>query len=228
MCVVDLVASDTFSQLLPIGVASFEAAPSAALEILSSGERGLVEDASPRRRSHFSSGRWCAKRAAASIGVTLDELLPADDGSPGWPPGIVGSITHTAGLAASAVASAHSFRALGIDAEPASPLPEGVLDAVSSLTERQSLPQQRLMDTTLFCAKEAAYKALNSYFTAANRKEELGAITFTSLQVAIDQKGSLSFSGRDNLTRPAARIIPRVQGRWTVGRHVRVACWISL
>ena len=76
---------------------------------------------------------------------------------PEWPPGVVGSITHCAGLAAAAVGRADEWWALGIDAEPAVALESDVRDVVTTPVERSALAGP--LDATLvFCAKEAFYK----------------------------------------------------------------------
>jgi 4'-phosphopantetheinyl transferase EntD len=48
-----------------------------------------------------------------------------------WPAGVVGSLTHCAGYRAGVVARAAAVPVLGLDAEPARPLPEEVLTVVA-------------------------------------------------------------------------------------------------
>jgi 4'-phosphopantetheinyl transferase EntD len=81
---------------------------------------------------------------------------------------VVGSITHCAGYRAAAVARADRVRAIGIDAEPDKPLPDGVLDRISLPGERAMLYDLALgglaaagprWDLLLFSAKESVYKA---------------------------------------------------------------------
>jgi 4'-phosphopantetheinyl transferase EntD len=55
--------------------------------------------------------------------------------------------------------------AIGIDAEPARPLPAGLIETVAAPAERRSLAELQLgrpelpWELLLFCAKEAVYKA---------------------------------------------------------------------
>ena len=137
----------------------------------------------PRRRGEFAAGRACARAALARLGLPAAPILPGPRGAPQWPPGVVGTITHCDGYRASAVAHARDVLTLGLDAEPAGPLPGGVLDAVSLAEERDRLPGLAAAaphvpwDRLLFCAKEAVYKA---WFPLAGRwlGFEEAAITF--------------------------------------------------
>ncbi|WP_158300908.1 4'-phosphopantetheinyl transferase [Chromobacterium sp. ATCC 53434] len=71
-----------------------------------------------RRKAAYLAGRYCAMQALSQAGHPLPCELPiGEDRSPVWPAGLVGSITHTEGLAAAVVASAGDARGLGIDAE---------------------------------------------------------------------------------------------------------------
>jgi 4'-phosphopantetheinyl transferase EntD len=78
-----------------------------------------VARAVDRRRREFAAGRGLARQALAALGVALDDcgLVPDQDGVPGWPAGVVGSITHAGGWCAAAVARAAAVRSLGIDGE---------------------------------------------------------------------------------------------------------------
>lgn len=117
-----------------------------------------------KRRMEFLVGRECAHRALKRIGREMTSLDVGNNGSPGWPAGVVGSITHCTGLVAAAAAPVSGVAHLGIDAEPARRLPEGVCNMVSA-SEEQEAARDRLgsampWDLLLFCAKEAAYKAI--------------------------------------------------------------------
>jgi 4'-phosphopantetheinyl transferase EntD len=128
-------------------------------------EEAVIGRAVEKRRREFTTGRACARAALARLGQPPVAILPGERGSPGWPPGIVGSITHCAGYRAAAVARASQVLALGLDAEPDLPLPGGVLDVVSLAAERDSLADLARSapgpnwDRMLFCAKESVYKA---------------------------------------------------------------------
>ncbi|GAB1640640.1 4'-phosphopantetheinyl transferase family protein [Krasilnikovia sp. MM14-A1259] len=128
-------------------------------------EEAAVANAVAKRRTEFAAVRWCARTALARLGVPPAPILPGERGAPGWPDGIVGSMTHCAGYRAAAVARRGPVRTIGVDAEPAAALPDGVLDAIALPEEaamvarlaaaRPDVPWDRL----LFSAKESVYKA---------------------------------------------------------------------
>ena len=67
-------------------------------------ERAYVESAVPRRVREFAAGRQCARLALRELGGP-DEAIPVGlSRQPKWPPGIVGSITHTVGYCLAVVA----------------------------------------------------------------------------------------------------------------------------
>jgi len=135
-------------------------------------ELPAVERAVPKRRGEYSAGRACARAALAALGAEPGPV-PRDNGdrgAPVWPKGFVGSITHCAGYRAAAVARAADILALGIDAEPAGPLPDGVLEAIHSTAEERAALKRRTdrdpgvhWDRLLFSAKETVYKAWYPY-----------------------------------------------------------------
>ena len=128
-------------------------------------EAAIVARAVPKRRREFAVVRACARRAMEKLGVPPRPILPGERGAPGWPPGLIGSMTHCDGYAAAALARAADLASLGIDAETHLPLPDGVLDAVALPGETERL--RRLAaehpavhwDRLLFSAKESVYKA---------------------------------------------------------------------
>ncbi|MET8152666.1 4'-phosphopantetheinyl transferase [Actinoplanes sp. NPDC049668] len=127
-------------------------------------EAALITNAVAKRRSEFTTVRHCARLALAELGVPPAPILPGVRGAPIWPAGIVGSMTHCVGYRGAAVARADVVRGVGVDAEVDGPLPEGVLDLVSSEREREHLGQLAREHPTvswerlLFSAKESVYK----------------------------------------------------------------------
>lgn len=128
-------------------------------------EAALAESFSPKRYSEFAAVRACARAALRELGEPEAAIGKGSRGMPLFPPGIVGTLTHTEGLRAAALTRADDARALGVDAEPHGPLPSGVIRTVSVPTEQawlaavvDELPQLHL-DRLLFSAKEATYKA---------------------------------------------------------------------
>ncbi|WP_223736145.1 4'-phosphopantetheinyl transferase family protein [Streptomyces purpurogeneiscleroticus] len=128
-------------------------------------EADAVRNALPGRRAEYTTGRHCARRALAGLGVTADAISRDPKGAPRWPAGIVGSITHCEGYRAAAVVRTTHARALGIDAEPNQPLAEGVLEVVALPQEQAHLADLRTRrtdihwDRLLFSAKESVYKS---------------------------------------------------------------------
>ncbi len=127
-------------------------------------ETALLTQAVEKRRQEFATVRHCARLALAELGVAPAPILPGVRGAPVWPDGIVGSMTHCAGYRAAAVARTSEVAGIGIDAEVHGPLPPGVLDLVTSASERAHLADLAASDPAvhwerlLFSAKEAVYK----------------------------------------------------------------------
>jgi len=150
------------ADLLPAEVAAEDIFGSDPSAVLLPEEQDLVARAVEKRRLEVTNVRTAARRALARIGVPAVPILRGNKGQPLWPAGVVGSMTHTAGYCAAAVADAGKIRSVGIDAEEHDQLPDGVLDAVSLPEERSML--RRLgsglhWDRLLFSAKESVYKA---------------------------------------------------------------------
>jgi 4'-phosphopantetheinyl transferase EntD len=84
-------------------------------------------------------------------------------GEPLFPSGVVGSIAHSAGLVAAAVATRRSgVLALGVDVHPATPLPGDVGDIVGGVRELRHAPAlvgRGMATSVLFSAKESVFKA---------------------------------------------------------------------
>lgn len=150
-------------QLLPASAAASDMLGDDPTAYLLEAEQALVARAVEKRRREFTGGRRCARRALAELGFPETPILSGAKREPLWPPGVVGSITHCQGYCAAAVARDTELSALGIDAEPHAPLPEGVLAAVSLPDERAWLARLADWDTHwdrfLFSAKESVYKA---------------------------------------------------------------------
>ncbi|WP_131740895.1 4'-phosphopantetheinyl transferase family protein [Actinomadura roseirufa] len=152
-------------RILPAGVATSAAYDDPPGAVLLAEEEPAVARAVDKRRREFTTVRWCARRALADLGLPPVPIVPGERGAPRWPDGVVGSMTHCDGYRAAAVARAGDIAALGIDAEPHGPLPEGVLEAIAReeelplLAELARTSPETHWDRLLFCAKEAVYKA---------------------------------------------------------------------
>ncbi|MEY9835618.1 4'-phosphopantetheinyl transferase [Streptacidiphilus sp. EB103A] len=128
-------------------------------------EAALVSNSVEQRRREFATGRRCARRALAELGLPAAPLAAGARGEPLWPPGVAGAITHSGDYRAAAVALRSDVLSVGIDAERIRPLPEGVFEAVSLPEERGALAgllraaPQVPWEMLLFSAKESVYKA---------------------------------------------------------------------
>jgi 4'-phosphopantetheinyl transferase EntD len=127
-------------------------------------EEALVRTADPRRRAEFTAGRACARAALAGLGLPAMPVLAGRAGEPRWPAGVTGSLTHCAGYRACAVARAADVAGLGIDAEPDTGLPAGLIGSVANGAERAWIARQAATarpvrwDRLVFSAKEAVGK----------------------------------------------------------------------
>ena len=153
--------------ILPAGAVAEEAFADddGAGEGLFPQERELVAGAVGKRRREFATGRECAHRALARLGVPPGPVASGARGEPLWPAGVVGSIAHCDGYRACVVGPAERLLTIGVDAEPHAALPAGLLPDVASAGEREALAALAAAhppihwDRLLFSAKEAVYKA---------------------------------------------------------------------
>lgn len=139
-----------------------EAGPVADYPLLTE-EAPAVARAIPKRRHQFASGRHFARKALKKL-AELSPPIPRDArGRPVWPPGFIGSISHSETLAAAAVSSG-PLRGIGIDVEDSQRLARSRPRLHSKLFTRaergRTLSDPRTGAVT-FSAKEAAYKAIN-------------------------------------------------------------------
>lgn len=155
----DLLAA--LRQIVPDGVGAGWADP------LADHPRHAGEDlprAVPARLREFVAGRHAARAAMRMAGLAEAPVPHGADRAPIWPDGMTGSITHSATDCLAVAAPLGRLRGIGIDLEPATPLERALWDSILLPEEQLALnrasPDQRgLLAKTIFCAKEAAYKA---------------------------------------------------------------------
>ena len=120
-----------------------------------------------KRQTEFLAGRLCAHEALRR--ATGAPCIPAvnEDRSPCWPAGVVGSITHGAGWAATVVARREQWRGLGLDVEKQIPTTRADRLVAEILTPRElegyaalDETQRALRVTLTFSIKESLFKAL--------------------------------------------------------------------
>lgn len=124
-------------------------------------EREWIKDAVPKRRAEFGTARVCARRVLLGLGVGPTCLAPQHDRAPTWPSGIVGSISHTKGYCAVAVARTATHRSVGLDVEEERVLDSDMSNAICTPNELRAMAARGAVsrDSLLhFCAKEAFYK----------------------------------------------------------------------
>jgi len=151
-----------FQRLFGSNIETEEVDPHSLEGGLLKAEQELVEGAAQTRIEQFTAGRVCSRIALGRFGVAATTPIPrGEDRAPIWPPGFVGSISHTDSWCAAAVARAENVRAVGIDLEPSTPLKEALLKRVCTSKERDwlhELPAPGLTGKIVFSAKEAVYK----------------------------------------------------------------------
>jgi len=120
-----------------------------------------------KRQTEFLAGRICAHEALRRLTGKPSIPAVAEDRSPCWPSGVVGSITHGAGWAAAVAAHAEHWHGLGLDVERLLPTARADRLAAEILTPSErvgyaELPDaQRAFQVTLtFSIKESLFKAL--------------------------------------------------------------------
>ncbi len=123
----------------------------------------FIEKAVKKRRNDFIGGRICAKKALSRLGIENFPVLMADDRSPLWPTGVVGSISHTHGYCGVAVANNKHFRSLGLDIENVDRIKSDCRRLICTDEEQSRInrlpenDQQRFSALT-FSAKESFFK----------------------------------------------------------------------
>lgn len=160
--------------------------PSVPSPFLFSEEAELVASAVEKRRLEFARGRHCARAALRRLGLADQPLLSGSQREPLWPTGVVGSITHTAGMCGAVVGWQSRYSGVGIDIEPAAPLERAVAERIASEAEMRSLDAlpPLLAARLIFSAKEAFYKCQFSV-----TRQFLG---FSEVSVALEPQGEFS------------------------------------
>ncbi|WP_369194917.1 4'-phosphopantetheinyl transferase family protein [Streptomyces djakartensis] len=204
-------------ELLPPAVVTVEAyGRDVAAPELFPEEAAVLTRAVAKRQREFAVVRSCARRAMEKLGVPPQPVLPGERGAPGWPAGLVGSMTHCDDYCAAALVRAADLASVGIDAEVHEPLFEDVLSTVSLPGEVERL--RRLADRRpdvhwdrlLFSAKESVYKA---WFPLTREW-----LDFTEADVELAEDGRFRAALLVPGPRVGGRRLDHFEGRWTTGR----------
>jgi 4'-phosphopantetheinyl transferase EntD len=207
--------------ILPAAVAAVDTFVDPPGATLFREEEMLVSKAVHKRQAEFTTGRWCARQAMASLGHAPAAILAGTRGEPQWPAGLVGSITHCAGYRSAVVAEAERVTTIGIDAEPNEPLTAGILDAISLPEERPWIATlmrnhpEVSWDRLLFSAKESVYKA---WFPLTARW-----LDFQDASIVFDPLGgTFNATLRVGGPRVHGRKLTGFTGRWLAGNGLIV------
>lgn len=160
-------AASLTRSLFPACVATAEARAETWEGPLHPEEERFVQRAVARRRREFGAGRACARAALRALGLEAGAIPVGPDRAPVWPAGVVGSITHTRGFCAAAVARRRDLGGVGVDAERRGAVGPELVPRVCTPAEirwMQAAASRSARDwaTLVFSAKEAAYKALHA------------------------------------------------------------------
>lgn len=176
-------------------------------------EQAVMARASAQRRAEFATGRACARAALAALGLVAVPVLPGPRGEPQWPADVVGSITHCPGYRACAAAFLGDVVAIGIDAEPDRPLPDGLLEGVATPSERGWLADLMAgtphvsWDRLLFSVKESTYKAWFPLTSSPLRFQDV------VVSICSDEPG-FGVCVRQPCAAAAGRSVPQLQAKW--------------
>ena len=152
-------------KLAPIGTYFFSSSKVMGRDKLLPEEQPFVKKACKKRVGDFATGRYCARRALAGLGLPECAITVAPNRAPNWPNGIVGSITHTDGFVAAVVGRAHDYRSVGLDSQRVKQgrITPGMARLILQPSEFPLVDSgerdERL--NLVFCAKESLYKCLN-------------------------------------------------------------------
>jgi 4'-phosphopantetheinyl transferase EntD len=204
-------------RLLPAGVVAVEAFEDAPGEPVFPGEEDLVVNAVESRRREFVTARRCAREAVAKFGHAPAPIRRGSGREPLWPPGLVGSITHTTGYRGAAVAHRSVVASVGIDTEQDGALPDGVEEAITIRREPEMLAALIFAfplthwGRLLFSAKESIYKA---WYPLTGRW-----LGFEDACLAIDPAGTFDATLLiDGVHTDGGPPLTQLQGRFLIAR----------
>jgi 4'-phosphopantetheinyl transferase EntD len=130
------------------------------VDLLTGEERASLAGSAPAVRCRAAAARIVARELLSAAGFPGWTLPRRPGNAPEWPPGLVGSLSHSDTHAAAALARLDRFAGVGIDIEPAEPLPPEIVDLVVGPGEARITRPEDLTGRVLFAAKEACYKAV--------------------------------------------------------------------
>lgn len=123
-------------------------------------EKCLISSSDPASRRASGAARHVARGLLAELGHPGTPVRRGKFGAPIWPEGVVGSLAHDHEMAVAAVGSSPALRSVGIDIEPAEPLPDDIYSLVVTPADAMGAERVPFAGRVLFAAKEATYKAV--------------------------------------------------------------------
>ena len=151
------------------------------------------------REKEFLLGRYCATKALESFGLEEPSVGQKESGSPQWPEGFVGSISHSKGLVLSVVGRSDNYLSIGVDLEKVNRLKAQTIDRIVHEYETAFVQMDRKKASILFSLKEAFYKAQSPIFN--------GQLNFKDVAMHMDIK-----RGRASIQWVSDKIKPPEQG----------------
>lgn len=166
--------------------------------------------AAPKRRAEFLAGRLCARDTLARLSGVPQVPGMAESRAPLWPPGLLGSITHSAGFAAALAASTRDYRGLGLDAERWL-----TRERARRLADQLLTPAEREWLATLPDADQGPFVTL-----AFSLKESLFKALFPLVGVRFYFQDAELASWDRHAQRASLRLLTPLAGDWPAGRHL--------
>ncbi len=135
-----------------------------------------------KRQLSFLGGRLCAERALAELGLPFASVPSGQWGEPCWPERVRGSVSHTSTHAYAFATTDDRCLGIGIDSEEvAETAASAIVDLCCTGAERKNwLGRQpdAARVTTIFCAKEAVYKAAHAMVRRFIGFDEVETVAF--------------------------------------------------
>ncbi|SIQ45388.1 4'-phosphopantetheinyl transferase EntD (siderophore biosynthesis) [Rhizobium sp. RU35A] len=122
-------------------------------------ETATIAARQPSARQASGAARALARHLMEEEGLEAGAIIRSAAGSPVWPAGVTGSLAHDDEMAVAVIARRSAVLSVGIDVEPAAPLPDDVVALVQTAADVVTGTARNLATRLLFSAKEAVYKA---------------------------------------------------------------------
>ncbi|MBB1332177.1 4'-phosphopantetheinyl transferase superfamily protein [Pseudoalteromonas sp. SG43-7] len=125
-----------------------------------------LQKAVVKRRAEYLAGRFCAKQVLTALNIPCFDIISGPDRAPIWPKNIIGSITHTQGIAMAIACQHTDIAGIGIDIEQLMSAKQE-LELQKQILHPDEYPLFRRLAgqlshplTVIFSAKESIFKAL--------------------------------------------------------------------